>query len=247
MTLPVGATGAHPEQVLVAAQRRVVVVGAGGVRRAGVTYLALSRSAPIWPPPGAWLSVPSPASPGALVLGPGQLVAAGRVGPGPAHVGLVEGDDDQHVPAPVRRGAQDEGHPDPEEPVGPAQAPGISPRAVGPGAGVVVTVVAQVRCDEPEARRRLLAPEVLGQMAVRRRRAIRTQGAERDHVGVAFCGVVDDGVEPDERVVAGRVLVLGGGHLGRVGRTDGGVGAVGTARRVRGAAVREGVLPMSCS
>ena len=40
--------------------------------------------------------------------------------------------------------------------------------------------------------------------------------AQRHHVGLAQRGVVDDGVEVDERVVAGGVAVAGDGPLGQV-------------------------------
>ena len=60
---------------------------------------------------------------------------------------------------------------------------------------------------------------------------------ERDDVGVALGGVVDDGVEPDEGVVPGRVLVGRRRHLRRVGGADRRVRAIGAAARVGRAAV----------
>ncbi len=110
--------------------------------------------------------------------------------------------------------------------------------AVGPGARVVVAVVAQIGRDEAEARRRAGVLQVEGQVAGGRRCAVWAEGPQGHDVGVAFRRVVDDRVEPDEGVVPGRVLVGRGGHLRGVGGADGGVSTVGAAaRRVRRAAV----------
>ena len=88
-----------------------------------------------------------------------------RVGPGSSPqqrrrwspLGLVEGDDDEHVAVLVGGGAQDERHPGLEELVGPGEATHVAAGAVGPGAGAVVPVVAEVGRDEAEARRGALA------------------------------------------------------------------------------------------
>ena len=76
------------------------------------------------------------------------------------------------------------------------------------------------------------------QMPVGRRAApFGAQGPEGHHVGVALRRVVDDGVEPDEGVVPGGVLVGRGGELRRIGGPDGRVRAVRPTGRVGHAAV----------
>ena len=212
-------------------------------------YLGLSSSAPIWPPPGAALSVDCAGVARCVRVRPGLLVAAGGCRAGATgDVGLVERDDDEHVTVLVRGRVEDEGHPRPQEPVRCRQAARLAACAVRPGTGPVVAVVAQVGRDEPEARRGFLAAEVLRQVAGGRRGPVGAQGPEGDHVGVALGRVVDHRVEPHERVVPSGVLVGRRRHLGRVGGPDGS-GARSPCHRVGSGAPpsREGVLPMSCS
>ena len=109
--------------------------------------------------------------------------------------------------------------------------------AVRPGARVVVAVVAQVGCDEAEARRGARALQVSDQVTGGRRCAVRAERPERHDVGVAFRRVVDDRVEPDVGVVPGCVLVDRSRHLGGVGGAEGRVPAVGSTRGVRRPAV----------
>ena len=103
-------------------------------------------------------------------------------------------------------------------------------------ARAVVAVVAQVRRDPAERRGRTDPPKIVGQVTgerVRERGAIEPAGgadsdlSERDDVGVALGGVVDDRVEVDEPVVPGGVLV---GRLGR-GRRRSRVGVVRAVQR----------------
>ena len=112
--------------------------------------------------------------------------------------------------------------------------------AVGPGAGRVVSVVAEIRSDEAEPRGGALAVKVFRQMARGRRQSVAAHGAERNHVGVALRRAVDHGMEPDERVVPRGVLVGRRGHLGRVRGAAGRMPAIRATAGVRGATVTRG-------
>jgi len=68
------------------------------------------------------------------------------------------------------------------------------------------------------------------------------QGPERDDVGRALGGVVDDGVEVDERAVARGVLIRRCREFGVVHAADHGMSAVRTARGVGDAAVPDRVV-----
>ncbi len=126
-----------------------------------------------------------------------------------------------------------------QELVGPVQTAGARTdlrNRIRARARAVVAVVAQVRRDPAELRGRADPPEIVGQVTgerVRQRGAIEPAGdadsdlSERDDVGVALGGVVDDRVEVDEPVVPRGVLV---GRLGR-GRRRSRVGVVRAVQR----------------
>ena len=129
VALAVGPAGGQAEQVLVAAQRRVVVVRAGGVGRAGHDVLRVQQQ-------GADLAAAGRLAvrrcrrrcPVRACSGPDCLVAAGRRRVGAADVGLVERDDDEHVAVLVGGRVEDERHPGPQELVRPGQAAHVGRR-----------------------------------------------------------------------------------------------------------------------
>ena len=137
----------------------------------------------------------------------------------PVALGLVEGDDQQAVSL-VGGRVQDLRTRSAQELVRRDEAAGLAVDARR-----VVAVVAEVRGDEGVVGRRLLRPQVGGSAARGRRRC------------AAQVGAVDDRVEVDERVVAGRVLVADLGRLGVVLRAD---------RRVAAAVVAPGGAVRPC-
>ena len=181
-------------------------------------------------------------------VGPGLLVAARRRVAGTADVGLVEGDDHEHVAVLVGGRVEDERHPGSEELVGAGQAAHVAAGAVRPGAGAVVAVVAQVRRDEAEARRGLLAAQVAGPGGPSAR-ACRWCPSVPSGTTLASHSAVLSMTEWNQTNGLCRVVYWSAVRrdLGRVGGADGRVPAVGAPVGSGVPPSRDGVLPMSCS
>ena len=241
MSLAVGAAGRQTEQVLVAAQGRVVVVRAGGIGRAGHDVPGVEQQGSDLAAAGGGAVRRVAGVARCVRVRPGLLVAAGGVRTGATEMSASSNVMTTSMSPCLYAGEwRMRGIQARRKPSAAVRPPAWPPALFGPAQVPSWPSLHRLGVMNPKRGVVLLAAEVLRQVAGGRRGAVGTQGPEWDHVGVALGRVVDHRVEPHERVVPSRVLVGRRRHLGRVGGADRRVSAVRSAAGIGCSAVTGG-------